>query len=426
MESSDTSKQGDQRAPRRHKKLRAGIFWLLRSVIGIVILGGSLYLGYHWISNPPRTQRRPAAPESTLVEVIEVRASREPVIVEAMGTVIPARETRLAAQVAGKIVRVSPNFIPGGLFSAGETIVEIEPEDYRIALKQQEANLAKAESSLKLEMGQQAVARQEYQLIGKTATPEDEELLLRKPQLVSAKATVEGAMAALDKARLDLARTVLTVPYNCVIQTRSADLGGYVSPGTPLATIVGTDVFWVEVSVAVDDLKWLDIPQQKDQRGSLARIFSPATWGDENFREGEVIRLLPDLDEGRMARLLVAINDPLCLSESYAAKQALILKSFVRVNLWGKELSDVVKLPRKSLREGDVVWVMNDEKKLEFRTVSVIWSNSEFVYVSQGLRDNEKVVTSNLTVAVPGMALRIKDSQGDSRQSQEDNVQEGR
>ncbi|HOJ32169.1 MAG TPA: efflux RND transporter periplasmic adaptor subunit [Candidatus Hydrogenedentes bacterium] len=390
-------------------RLRRGLGWLLRTVVGLVILSASIALSYYWLANPPKTQRRPSEVEATLVEVTPVHMGTEQIAVQAMGTVTPSREIRLAVLVPGRVVAVSPHFMPGGFFQENEEILRIEEADYQLALRQQQSNLARAEATLKLEMGQQAVAQKEYELVGKSGDTEDEELMLRKPQLASAKASVDAAQAALEKAQLDLERTVLKAPFNCVIQTRSADLGSYVSPGTALATAVGTDTFWVDTSVPVDELKWLQIPDAKNKKGSPARIYYPAAWGSDVFRMGEIIRLLPDLDEGRMARVLVEVQDPLELNTN-ENQHPLILKSYVRVELLGQEVPNVVKLQRSAVREGNKVWVMSEDSTLDIRSLSIVWSSPDFVLVSDGLRDNDKVVTSSLIAPVQGMPLRVREN----------------
>lgn len=411
MKTSDNENtQGPVTQTKPGSRLRRTLGWLLRTVIGIAVLSGSIALSYYWLSNPPKTQRRPSETEATLVEVSQVHVGTEQIAVQAMGTVTPSREVRLAVLVPGRIVEVSPHFVPGGFFREGEEILRIEEADYQLALRQQQSNLARAEATLKLEMGQQAVAQKEYELVGKSADSEDEELMLRKPQLASAKASVDAAQAALEKAQLDLERTVLKAPFNCVIQTRNADVGSYVSPGSALATAVATDAFWIDTSVAVDELKWLQIPDAKNKKGSPARVFYQAAWGPDVFRMGEIIRLLPDLDEGRMARVLVEVQDPLELNVTESQQHPLLLQSFVRVELLGQEIPDVVKLRRSAVREGNKVWVMTEDNTLDIRSLSIIWSGPDFVLVSDGLRDNDKVVTSSLIAPVQGMPLRVRET----------------
>ena len=81
-------------------------------------------------------------------------------------------------------------------------------------------------------------------------------------------------------------------------------MGSQAMPQSDLGTLVGTDAYWVKVSIPVDRLQWVSVP------GSPATIIS----NGGTARKGRVIKLLGDLEEkGRMARLLVEVRDPLAL-----------------------------------------------------------------------------------------------------------------
>jgi hypothetical protein len=62
-------------------------------------------------------------------------------------------------------------------------------------------------------------------------------------------------------------------------------------------------------------------------------------------------------------------------------------------------------MPRLALRNQDTVYVINDESRLEIRTVEVISTSEERVLVSGGVVPGERVVTSTLPNAVDGMEV---------------------
>jgi len=51
-----------------------------------------------------------------------------------MGTVVPAREVELKSRVTGEVIDISPEFIEGGLLKAGSLVLQIDTEDYKLAL----------------------------------------------------------------------------------------------------------------------------------------------------------------------------------------------------------------------------------------------------------------------------------------------------
>ena len=100
-----------------------------------------------------------------------------------MGSVVPAREMILKTRVSGQIQSVHPEFIEGGLLTAGEKILKIDPTDYELAMARAKSDVANAEYQLKVEMGYQDVARREWALLGpkQAADTQEAELALRKP-----------------------------------------------------------------------------------------------------------------------------------------------------------------------------------------------------------------------------------------------------
>lgn len=437
-ESTRTSAVAAAGAPAAPAPKRLARFAPLLLILAILAVAGGV--SAYWLTHQPTARRRPPKPQAVLVEVRRVSPTSEPVVVRAMGEVVPAKEIKLAARVSGEIVKVSPQFVPGGYIKAvtGEDrpagrreaakapegpvgleayealqgdrrILQIDPRDYKLVVRQRAGDLAKAQCELKVEMGRVSVAKREAELLGHVIKQEDEDLVLRKPQLAMARAAESAAEAALEKARLDLKRTTVTTPFNVVVQSRSVNLGSQVAVGSPLASLVGTDEYWVQVSVPVDQLKWIDIPVLAGEKGSPVRVYHEAAWGagPDAFRAGTVSRLMPDLEPlGRMARLLVAVADPLHLSAPLQERRVLILGAYVRVEIKGRKLEKVVRVSRTALREGDSVWVMKPDQTLDIRQVRIEWSGNEYVYVSEGLRDGDILITSDLGAPVQGMALR--------------------
>lgn len=344
-------------------------------------------------------------------EVVEVRAVTrrvEPLIVAAQGRVIPGREVIVQPQIAGRIETVAPELVPGGIVSRGATLFTIEPVDYRLAVAQARTRLAEAEAALALERGRQAVARREYELFeDELPAEQDPALALREPQLRAAEAAVAAARAQLRQAEVNLERTAVTAPFNAIVRSESVDPGQLVSPQTAAARLVGTDFFWVQASVPVADLPYLDTVDG-DTPGSKVLIRYDA--GSTTLqREGEVERLLSDLDPaGQMARVLVRVDDPLGLADG---GPRLLLESFVDVEIRANRDVEVVTLPREHLHNGEEVYVY-DDGKLEIRRVDVVWRRPDTVLIGEGLAAGDQVVTSTLSTPVPGMKLRLDERAG--------------
>lgn len=348
-----------------------------------------------------------------LVDVVEAeRGAFRPTIV-AMGNVVPEREVTLSPRVAGEIVERAAGFTPGGFVERGELLLRIDPSDFENVLAQRESDLRRAIADLELEQGRQDVARQDYELLGETLTGENRALVLREPQLQTARAQVESARAAVAQAELDLGRTAIRAPFEAHVLSRQVDVGSQVAPGDPLGRIVGVDRYWVEVAVPLGKLRFVAIPDAPGEAGSAVRVRDRAAWPEGAYRDGTVDELLGELaGETRMARILVTVPDPLARQDGTAGVPPLMIASFVEARIEGEPIADVVRLDRDFVREDDTVWVMA-EGKLEIRDAEVVFRDARYAYVASGVEDGERVVTTNLSSVVDGAALRLGDG-GDS------------
>lgn len=374
----------------------------------LVLLGIGLWQARALLESAPKAETGRGGPRAArLVEVATVQPQARAVEIEAMGTVTPARVVDLHPRVNGMVARLGENFRPGGTFAAGETILGLEPDDLALAVRRAEATVATARANLELERGQQAVARDELALIREPLGEEDRRWVLREPQLESATAQLQSAEATLEQAKLDLARAVVVAPFNAVVLERRTDLGGQVGPNTTIASLAGSDAFWVELSVPGDDLRWVRLPGPDGQGGSKVLLRDETTFPPDGRREGRVIGLAAQLDENsRMARVLVEVRDPMALRDPGLPR--LLLNSYVRARILGPEIPEATLLARAHLREGDTVWLMNAKDELEIRRVEILHRGEDEVLVGRGLREGERVVMTNLRTPVAGMALRVE------------------
>jgi RND family efflux transporter MFP subunit len=411
QEAPELAPTGDEsEAQARGAKRRRGLQVLLQLVLAAAIVAGAAFGASTLVNSAPTAGRQAVERGATLAEVVAVERTREQVTVEAAGTVMPWREVELRPRVQGAVIEVSPALERGGIVSEGQVLLNIDPADYELAIRQARSTLAQAQASKTLESGSKEVARREYALLGGTVGDEDPALVLREPQMAQATAVVSGARAQLDRAKLDKERTQIVAPFDAVVRTRGVSLGDLVGTTTTIASLVDTSTWWIEVLVPVAELRWLEIPSQPGEAASQVRVSDTAAWGPGIFRRGHVVRLAPDLEEqGRLARLLVAVDDPLSLSPANAGEPRLLLGAWVEVAIEGRTVDDVVALDRALLRDGGQVWVLTAEGALEVRDVVLAWAGTDSVLVSDGLASGDRVVSSALPAAVPGMRLRLAD-----------------
>ena len=385
---------------------------ILRRVLPLIIVAVGV-LGAWWlVANRPRAQRERLEPVPPIARVVQAERSTERVRVTAMGTVVAAKRVVLQPEVSGRIVEQSARLLPGGLFEEGEVILRIDPRDYETAVKQQEAAVEQAYLEVKIEKGRQVIAEREWKLLEEDISLDQasQELALRRPQQKNAQAALEAAESMLEQARLQLERTRVYAPFNAVVQDEFVDEGQLVNPQTQLATLIGTDRFWVQVSIPLDRLRWLEFSGTEGTDASVVTVIQEVSGDLQIKRPARLVRLLGDLEPvGRMARVLVEIDDPLDLkSDANPHTIPLMLGAYVRVEIEGKSVEEVFSVPRTSIREGAQVWIMDDEDRLVFRPVEVLHRSKDRVLIRNGLEGGERIITNRIPSPLPGMKLRTE------------------
>ena len=125
-------------------------------------------------------------------------------------------------------------------------------------------------------------------------------------------------------------------------------------------------------------------------------------------------------NDTRMARVLAEVKDPMSRDEASKGKPPLMIGEFVEVAIEGRELEQAIRLSRAFLRDKDTVWVMHEDK-LRIRPVEVAFRDAEFVYITDGLEDGDKVVITGISTPVDGETLRLKPPEAAMKKSAEGN-----
>ncbi len=375
------------------------------TVAAIFMLGISLFIARYMMTSKPRPQRQKPPVTLPTVNIRELMTTSYQVTVPAQGTVVPAAEVDLKARVGGEVVWLHPEFIEGGFVKKGQTLVKLDPEDYQLALSAKAANLQAAIYDLKAEQGQQEIAQSEWELLGlgDKASELDLELALRQPQLAAKQAQLEAAKAGVRQTELALERTVVKAPFNAVVQSAGIDVGAQVSTQSILARLVGSDTFYIRALVPLDRLKWIILPDGPGTSASRAT----ATTGTGKIREGRVLKLMGDIEpNGRLARLLIEVKDPMDLKEKSSGRSPMLLGDYVNLQIKGRTVDKVYIIQRNNLRDGNSILTVDSADRLRFQEIQIVWQSEEDVLIS-GIEPGTRMVTSDLPAPVDGMKVRV-------------------
>ncbi len=361
-------------------------FWL---PVLVLLLGVGITMAL--LKNKPTARKKSNFQRGTLVTVIEAKLSNPQIEVRTHGRVQAAQKVVLSARIGGEVIWISPNLSEGGFFKKNELLLSI--------------GIRQSQSSLK-------------------------------------------------------------APFDGVVQLKNVDLGQYVNPGTQLATLIGSDHAEVVIDLPMSRLEWLpkqlpnELPANSKEKVakqstitnqyqlpaeiSLAGISSASAWPAVVKRQ--LLELTP---RGMMVQLIAEVKDPFQLKISLEQnnkeisvngavikkietfkkdipekeeffKIPLFIGSFVDVKIPGRQLTDVVQIPAKALRDRDTVWVVVN-KQLQIRNVKIAHIDLDNVYISGGVTIGEKIVISPIKGASKGLKVRID---GDNEIGPERNKEE--
>ena len=379
------------------------VIGIFAAAIGLVIMMLAL--------RPEPPQRSPVD-AAILVDTLPVAPTATRFEIRSQGTVAPRTETTLSAEVTGTIVEISPKFIAGGVFSAGETLMRIDPTNYRVAVRQAEALVKQRQIEFD---GARRLRDQGYRA---------------ESEFAAAEAALASAEADLVRTRRDLERTAISLPYAGMVRRKNADLGQFVTPGTVLGVTFATDHAEVRLPLTDNDLAFIDLPAPgragNEESPGPAVELSAVREGRLRRWPASVVRTEGVVDEQSRVTFVVArIDDPYALEPGAlepgalepgapgareTGRSALPVGTFVTATIAGREQAGVIPVPRHAMRGPDQVWVADADDTLRARTVDVVRADDEFAYVSGGLEAGDEVVMTALEAPVNGLRVRTADT----------------
>jgi RND family efflux transporter MFP subunit len=348
---------------------------------------------------PPKKERVDLDP---LVEVLVLETMTANFEVTSQGTVMPRTETVLSAEVSGTITRISPKFVAGGLFDANEVLMRVDPTNYAVAVDQAEALVRQRQIEYD---GASKLRQQGYRA---------------EAEYASAAAALAGAKAELVRARRDLERTWIRVPYAGIVRSKDTDLGQFVNPGTQLGVVFATDAAEVRLPLTDLDLAFVELPGAADisatgeaEDGPSVRL-SAVQKGEETTWDARIVRTEGVVDEkSRVTYAVARVDDPYALERDGAP---LPVGTFVGARISGSAAEGVIRVPRGIVRGSDELVFVEDDNRIRIRTVRVVRGDADYIYIDGGASAGERVVVTALETPVNGMPVRVE---GDESQAAE-------
>lgn len=377
--------------------------WIV--IPGILVVAFAIAAGLAQLKpEPPKNEDQDLDP---LVEVIVLEVSTESFRIDSQGTVKPRTQTVVSAEVLGSVVSISPKFVAGGVFKAGETLMRIDPTNYTVAVDKTEALVAQRQIEFD---GAQKLRSQGYRA---------------ESELASAVAALASAQAELVSARRNLERTHIRLPYAGMVLSKDADLGQFVNPGTVLGVTFATDLAEVRLPLTDQDLAFVDMPDASavsaTGSGSGPAVSLTAIQkGKITNWNAQIVRSEGVVDErSRVTYAVAQIDDPYQLESDGTP---LPIGTFVSARIDGAANVDVIRIPRTALRGADQVLVVDDENTIQIRTVDILRADNQYAYVRGGVTAGERITTTAIEAPTNGMSVRTPDMIGAETEGDGDQI----
>ena len=188
-----------------------------------------------------------------------------------------AEVATVTSEIDGPVAAV--NVVDSQAVKRGDVLVVIDPTDAKLALRQAEADLARARAQVTAataDVERTSVDLKRREALVASGSVSGDELTHAIDSASNARASLNAARAAValgqarvDKAKVDLGRTVIRAPVDGVVGRRQVQLGQRVQPSTPLLSVVPVSQMYVKANFKEVQLKKVQPGQNVELESDL-------------------------------------------------------------------------------------------------------------------------------------------------------------
>lgn len=355
-------------------------------------------------------------PPSPDVEVVSVVQTDVPVYREWIGTLDGLVNADVRAQVTGYLQRQA--YQEGAFVKKGQLLFEIDPRPFQAALDQAQGLLAQAKANL---ANAEAVQRRteldvnRYTPLAKEQAASQQDLdnaiqnnLAAKATIETAKAQIQTYEASVENAKINLGFTRLVAPIDGIVGQAQLQVGALVSPASGTVTSVST-VDPIKVFFTPSEQQYLDwrrrFPTESSRQEADRNLRLELILADGSIygHTGAFYFADRQINEGTGAiRIAGLFPNP---------GNILRPGGYGRVRAITRVEHGALTVPQRAVTElqgGYQVAVINNEDKVEIRTVKVGDQTGSSWIIAEGLKPGERVVAEGVQKVRPGMHVNPK------------------
>jgi len=300
------------------------------------------------------------------------------------GTVISRNDSRLAAEVEGRLVWIAD---VGTEVVAGDAVARIDDTLIKEQLREYEATVKREQARHKFSA--QEVTR--FQRLAKRNVAAQSRLDQAESDRDVAFSELKVAKARVMQAREQLVRTQIRAPFNGIVSERLMQTGEWAKSGDPIARLVDSHTLevqsWIPVKVLAHVRVGSELNAKAGQQQAAAKVRAIVPIGD---------------DRSRLYELRLALNDGM-----WPVGQTL------RVAVPTAKSRKVIAVPRDALvlrRDGTSVYRITDGNKAEKISVVTGIASGPYIEVTGGIVPGDRVVIRGGERLRPGATVKVLNS----------------
>ncbi len=442
---------------RSTRHLRPSVNILLRIFICALILTVGI-LGMTQLASLKKAPAETVAREQALrVATLTVRPVDVPVFITGYGEVRTLNTVTLSPEISGTIVNIHPRLETGETITEGELLFRIDPANYTAAENEARANVAQWENAITrmekqftIDTGRLKTLRRNEQLAQKEfhriqtlfktdnvgtrsgvdraeqayngardlADQMAQAVTLYPIRIKEAQSTLNGARARLALATTNLKRCTINSPFTARIKSVALEKGQYVSPGQGVVTLADDSILEIHVPIDSRDARqWLLFDRKPAASktawfAGLEPVVCNIHWTEDttgHMWQGRLDRVVQFHRETRTLTLAVRIDAADTTAGNFG-QLPLVDGMFCTVEIPGKTLRQVFKLPSQAVSFSNTVYMADSQNRLKTVTVDVSRAQGETTFVSGGLNPGDRVIVTRLIDPLEGSLLEINTS----------------
>jgi membrane fusion protein, multidrug efflux system len=322
--------------------------------------------------------------------------------IPALGTVTPLANVTVRTQISGVMQKIL--FTEGQLVHQGDSLAQIDPRPYEAALQQMQGNLKRDQALLadaKLDL-------KRYEGLIKEDSIAQQQLDTQKALVDQYVGTIESDEGQVKTAAVNLQYTHILAPASGRVGLRQVDPGNYVTPGDTNGIVVINQLQPITVIFPIpeDDVPVL---MQRVHTGPALKVEAYDKPNTTKLADGTLLTVDNEIDVTTGTVKLRAQFDN--------TDDQLFPNQFVNVQLLQELVQNQIIIPNSAVRRGapngtvsTFVYVVNSDRSVQVRPVTLGVLDGERVAVTKGLAAGELVVTEGADRLREGAKVQLPDA----------------